>query len=420
MKYVLSCLAIISALSIVRADEKSDMLIQGKEAYIQYCARCHGATGLGDGPDAKRVPVTPRNFTRGTFKFRTTASGTPPTDTDLMNVLNHGLSGSGMPNFANLGIDVKTSLIAYIKTFSDAFDQYQPQPLAEPNLKAKVDPKRGKEIYDKLQCGLCHGSQGRANGTSAPTLVDAWGAPIKPANLNQEWTYRAGSTARDIYFRLMSGIAGTPMPSYDGAISQDEAWQLANYVVSLQQHANWSYSVSAAKVSDTLPAAPEAAEWSKAPRSDVNLQSMYYAGGHRYNATVKSVAVQALVSGTDVAFRLSWNDPTKDASDRITLAIPNEGFLISDRDSAGTMNLDDPKQFSSFTWTASGSNIKSTSAYNDGQWTLVFSMPIDAKRKDILVGFAAWDGGTGESGLKRSVSQWVPLILGENPHASHH
>lgn len=183
MKYVLSCLALLTVVAVVRADEKSDLLLQGKGAYEQHCARCHGATGLGDGPDAKRVPVAPRNFTRGTFKFRTTASGTPPTDADLIFVLNHGMSGSGMPSFANLDLDTKKALVAYVKSFSDAFDQYPPQPLAEPNVKAKVNPARGKEIYDKLQCGLCHGAEGRANGTSAPTLVDAWGAPIKPANL---------------------------------------------------------------------------------------------------------------------------------------------------------------------------------------------------------------------------------------------
>jgi hypothetical protein len=104
----------------------------------------------------------------------------------------------------------------------------------------------------------------------------------------------------------------------------------------------------------------------------------------------------------------------------VAVAIPNEDFKIAHRDTAGTMDLENTNQFTSFSWMASGSNIKSTSSYNDGVWTLVFSMPVDSKRKETLVGFAAWDGGAGESGMKRSVSQWVPLMLGENPHAVHH
>ncbi len=418
MKYLLSCLAILAAVSFARADEKSDLLLLGKDAYMQHCARCHGNEGKGNGYDAKRVPVTPRDFTRGTYKFRTTASGTPPTDADLLYVLNHGLSGSGMPSFGNLDINTKKALIEYVKSLSSAFNEYPPQPLAEPNVKAKVDQKRGKEIYEKLQCGLCHGAEGRANGTSAPTLVDSWGAPIKAANLNQEWTYRAGASARDVYFRLMSGIAGTPMPSYDGAITTDEAWQLANYVVSLQQHANWAYNIVTGKTAEPLPATVDDAAWRKAPRTDVNVQSQYYANGRKHEGTIRSVAVQVLVNGNDAALRLSWNDPTKDNSDRVSVAFTAPGFDISKRETLATMDIENSKQFTAVNWMAS--TAKPSAVYNDGLWSVVLNAKIDPERKDTLIGFAAWDGRSNESGMKRSVSQWIPLYIGENPHAVHH
>src|SRR5258708_12169 len=93
-----------------QADDKTPAA--GKEAFENYCSRCHGATGNGDGPDAKRLPVSPRILTSGKFKFRTTASGTPPLDSDLMWTLNHGLSGSGMPSFANLDMGNKKKIVA--------------------------------------------------------------------------------------------------------------------------------------------------------------------------------------------------------------------------------------------------------------------------------------------------------------------
>lgn len=415
------------------ADEANDAVLkQGKESYEQYCLRCHGADGKGDGPDAKRVPVTPRNFTRGVYKFRTTASGTPPSDKDLIYTLDHGMSGAGMPSFANLSLNVKKSLIAYIKTFAPDFGTYPPQPLAEPNTKARVDLARGKEIYTKLQCALCHGEAGRANGTSAPTLTDQWGAPIKPANLYQEWTYRAGSSARDIYFRLMAGISGTPMPSYDGAITSDEAWQLANYVVSLQHHANWSYNVIAQKTSQTLPTDPKDSAWKNVPRTDVNLQSSYYANGRRHAGAIKAVGVQTLVNGNEAAIRLAWADPTQDTKtpDEMIVAFLPSTANGDDRPHLANVSLNGTTPFDVMVWSAADPNVvrqkgtqgkafKANAVFTDGLWELVFVRPIEGQAKSFPVAFGAMDGGSGESGLSRSVSQWIPFMLASSGHAGH-
>jgi mono/diheme cytochrome c family protein len=40
----------------------------GKLAYDLHCARCHGATGLGDGPQARHLTVPPPNFQSATFQ----------------------------------------------------------------------------------------------------------------------------------------------------------------------------------------------------------------------------------------------------------------------------------------------------------------------------------------------------------------
>src|ERR1044071_3281854 len=148
-------------LSLQAADDPA-LIKQGKAMFDQHCARCHGPEGKGDGPDSKRVPVTPRNLTEGVFKFTSTAQGTPLSDEDLMWTLNHGMTGSGMPSFGNLNVNTKKALVAYIKTFSNAFET-KPEPLPKPNFKAKVDSKQGQELFTKLQCALCHGEGGRAH-----------------------------------------------------------------------------------------------------------------------------------------------------------------------------------------------------------------------------------------------------------------
>src|SRR4051812_38242686 len=106
--------------SVVRAAD--NLAAEGKISFGLYCARCHGPEARGDGPDAKRLVVVPRDLTSGKFKFKSTAYGTPPSDEDLASgIIGHGLAGSGMPSFANLDKDIRAGIVAYIKTISPIF-----------------------------------------------------------------------------------------------------------------------------------------------------------------------------------------------------------------------------------------------------------------------------------------------------------
>ena len=50
----------------------------GKNLYLKNCVQCHGENGKGDGFGAPFLVPTPRDFTSGQCKFRTTASGQLP------------------------------------------------------------------------------------------------------------------------------------------------------------------------------------------------------------------------------------------------------------------------------------------------------------------------------------------------------
>ncbi len=416
----------------------------GKAAYEMHCARCHGADAKGDGMDAKRLTVAPRDLTSGKFKFKSTVWGTPPTDDDIIQgILGHGLAGGGMPSFANLKEETRADLVAYIKTISPAFQGNQaPQPLPRPaNERSKPDLNKGKEVFNKLQCGLCHGPNGRANGTSAFTLVDAWGKPIRAANLTQGWTYRAGSKPADIYNRVVAGIEGAPMPSYEGAASHEEIWALSNYVASLQLKTNWSYDVRAEKVAENLPTTAGDSLWDKAPRTDVNMQQYLYSNGHREHLTVNAVSAQALYNDKAVVLRLAWDDPSMEAG------VPSDALLVAfkptdyEGDTRGNLhNLygnDDPALDLTY-WQASNpkssawkkgnlaslrdtrgtKTLVSDGVYDDGRWVLVITRPLNTNPDENWEGkathsiaFAAWDGRNGETGPKHSASEWVELHL---------
>src|SRR5512145_1611816 len=62
----------------------------GKRIYLQNCAACHGEKGNGKGPEADRLETKPRDFTGGNYKFRSTRSGSLPTDEDIFRSISQG------------------------------------------------------------------------------------------------------------------------------------------------------------------------------------------------------------------------------------------------------------------------------------------------------------------------------------------
>jgi cbb3-type cytochrome c oxidase subunit III len=221
----------------------ADAQPRGKAVYDAHCVECHGAGGKGDGPSAAYLTPRPRDFTTGKYKIRSTESGTPPGDEDLIGSVRRGLYGTAMPGWDRLLSDVEIGdVVQYVKSLSPQFAAQPPKPIAIaiglPSSPSSI--ARGQQAYDKLQCGKCHGTDGRGTGAVATTFEDDWRMPLRAADLTEPWTFHGGATSRDIYLRFRAGMTGTPMPSFADAASEAEMWDLANYVVSLGRKPIWS------------------------------------------------------------------------------------------------------------------------------------------------------------------------------------
>ena len=94
--------------------------------------------------------------------------------------------------------------------------------------------KAGREVFAHVQCWKCHGVEGKANGPSAATLTDDLGRPILPFNFTEGARPKCGSTDQDLYRIFMTGLDGTPMPSFADNIKPDEAWDLVFYLKTLE------------------------------------------------------------------------------------------------------------------------------------------------------------------------------------------
>lgn len=239
---------------------------RGRLVYERNCIGCHGDAGRGDGPAARWLSPLPRDFQEGRFKFRTTPSGELPTVDDIRHVVHCGLAGSSMPGFPLMQEQHKRDVaeyVLYLATFGllaaevdyelgrgatldevlgddwqdlqdevlgDAFEEVWPVDVPAGDESSDESIARGRELY-AAQCVACHGAGGRGDGPSSYALRDWKDAEVLPRDFTTG-VYRAGSTPRDLFLRMRTGLNGTPMPEISG--SDDDLWALVHFMQSLR------------------------------------------------------------------------------------------------------------------------------------------------------------------------------------------
>ncbi len=233
-------------------------LNSGEHLFVTYCSACHGMKGDGKGPASIGLRPPPRNFTQGQFKFAAVASGQLPNDEDFFRIIQKGLHGSAMLPWNDVPEREIMDIIQYIKTLSPKWAEKTPgEPIvpgpdpwgAERKAEAIT---RGMKVYHGLaQCLSCHPAYETKETINAASLElskreatlrpDAYHAEMKDSDygyklMPPDFTrdhVRAGETLEDIYRTIASGIGGTAMPTWKGALPDDDLWAMAYYVRSL-------------------------------------------------------------------------------------------------------------------------------------------------------------------------------------------
>lgn len=119
----------------------------------------------------------------------------------------------------------------------------------------KESIEKGREFFlslnpkKKTECAECHGKMGRGDGPNTEKfwpipntqperkyevagLHDEWGFPQTPRNLTRG-IYRGGRRPIDIFRRVHEGIPGTQMAGFATVLTDEEIWDLVNYVLSV-------------------------------------------------------------------------------------------------------------------------------------------------------------------------------------------
>jgi mono/diheme cytochrome c family protein len=257
----------------------AETLNKGWDAYQQYCRPCHGEKGDGRGFSSKGLRPPPRDFTQGLFKFGHTPAPALPPDEELVKIVKSGLHGTAM-----LPWDVPEGellpILQYIKTFSPRWQTEEPGKPIEISTDPFGEAKKadaielGKKLYHaKAQCSGCHPSfvshedlykitkemtgTGQAEFSAEMYLSQpketeyclewkpgwkklderecALPYRILPPNFTRDTlrTVHRGTEVTDLYMTIASGIGGANMPTWKGALKEDEIWGLVYYVKSL-------------------------------------------------------------------------------------------------------------------------------------------------------------------------------------------
>jgi len=228
--------AVTASAQSAAGGDRARLLARGDSVYVEQCVACHGPKGDGQGSGAYILSQAPRNFTLGTFKFRSTRSGAAPTDDDLLRTITQGIAGETgamMPSFAALPESDRLALVAVVKRFAGISGPVNP--IRVPPEPARRDLDLGARVYERLQCATCHGPDGKGDGPSSITLRDDQKRRIWTPDLTKG-IYKRGGSATDAYLSFATGLDGTPMPSYADKASADELWALTHFVQSLAKN----------------------------------------------------------------------------------------------------------------------------------------------------------------------------------------
>ncbi len=446
----------------------------GEKVYKQSCAGCHGKEGEGNGIGATHLIPIPRDFTAGYFKYKTTQGEGVPSDEDLYRTITLGLPGTGMPTWGDkISEQDRWDIISYIKLFSDDLfeDEEYRTPIIEYSGKILPSPQsvsQGKELFlKKAGCSECHGQEGKGDGMKA--LKDDLGVRVWPRNLTQPWFFRGGSEPKDIFSRISIGIPGTPMPSFaEGpkALSQEERWHIANYVVSLADERKKPKSeenIIHGVFIKEIPYEIDSPVWDSVKSTALPLVRRIPGKKRMFYPTNTTLLAKCVFDDEKIAFLLEWDDRTRSVEgDKEVLFLSEERELYQDAvaiqlPQSDPDSLEDPKYYWKggknlpvhiLQWAAgneketdiakvfnAGGSLKNTvetsasktglkviAKYRKGVWKILMTRRLETTQtgdyqfrsvKYIPVMFANWDGSRQGNGDNHYLTKWARLLLGE-------
>lgn len=168
--------------AILSYPARAPEVAEGHAIYLEQCASCHGEEGIGTVPGARNFNDV--DYMRG------------ETPASFYSAVTEGRQD--MPDFnEELSSDERWDVVFYVWRFSTDSES-----LAS-----------GEQIYAQ-DCAVCHGEGGTGEVLGAADFTDL--------------RFVAESSPRDFYLTITQGEGS--MPAWQGRLSQDERWDVVDYL----------------------------------------------------------------------------------------------------------------------------------------------------------------------------------------------
>lgn len=295
-----------------KTDKPQALLARGKNIYLHMCIFCHGADGNGGGAAVEYLFPWPRDFRQGIFKFRSTPSGTLPRDEDLYRTIVKGVPGTSMPAWGPaLSPEDVWALVNLIKSFSPRFRTEPPgQKIAigEPPPATDALAARGQELYKTSKCAKCHGDSGKGDGELSESLMDAWKHAVFVHSITNPVNFKNGSSPKDIFRTLSTGLDGMPMESY-ATLPENDRWALVHFLRSRfakeVEKAETETDIYSYRTTGKLDTDVNNPVWKSVKTTTLYLRPLSARRG-----AVETVEFASVNDGKKIAVRMTWSDPT--------------------------------------------------------------------------------------------------------------
>ena len=293
--------------------QTENLLSRGRNIYLHMCVFCHGKNGDSKGAAVEYLYPWPRDFRKGIFKFRSTPTGTLPTDEDIYRTIVKGVPGTSMPAWgAALSPEDTWALVNLVKSFSTRFAKEphgKPITLPDPPPVSPTLLNEGKNLFKKHKCVNCHGESGKGDGKLADSLMDVWKHAVFVHDITRPANLKSGHTAKDLFRTLSTGLDGTPMESF-AQLPERDRWALVYFIqsqfVEEYKKAEFETDLFSYRVENNLDTDINNPVWEGVKTTDLVLRPL----SSRHGA-IETINFASVNNGKQIVIRLRWQDPTK-------------------------------------------------------------------------------------------------------------
>ena len=212
-------------------EPSAEQLQRGQEAFLGYCAVCHGDRGAGDGEMA--APLRESGVT--VARLDDEARGRQLGRAGLRKVIAEGGAHTGRSNLMpSWGERLDDPMIDDLTAYVSSLPGQKPG-VNEATLRKYLEappgvPAEGRRIYLHY-CSACHGPEGRGDGTYAEALRREHN--IRPRDLTDS-AYIGAKTDQDLFatVSLGGGHMGKSnfMPAWTVALTPEQIKSVVSYV----------------------------------------------------------------------------------------------------------------------------------------------------------------------------------------------